>query len=447
MTKGPKKSKKKRPSKKDKLFENLLMVTEQFMRGRSFVSLTEEEIMDKLDIPDQYRSLLRKVLDALIKQGVTKRSKGKYVSSRSSDEIVTGIISVHARGFGFVKPDNPAQYNQDIFIPKHLTQNAVQGDHVEVVVNPRSVSEKGPEGKVIAILKRGRTHIAGIIRSIEWQGDILAYAPMLGMSQRIVVAPSEDHPLQIGDRIVMEVTDWGDRETETYCRMSHYIGHITDPSVDIKAAIEEYELRADFPDQVIKEASNHSKKVPLEEIKKRDDFRELECVTIDPDTARDFDDALTLTKDASGYHLGVHIADVSHYVLSDSPLDKEALMRSNSTYFPGFCIPMLPQELSNELCSLKPNVNRLTVSVMMNFDEYGELIDYKVHRSVIKSAKRFTYKEAKQVLDGNKKSPHTDLLKRMVELCGLLKNNKINTAKQNCDAVTCEKCFVGTLPD
>ena len=139
----------------------------------------------------------------------------------------------------------------------------------------------------------------------------------------------------------------------------------------------------------------------------------------------DFDDAISLTKDEKGhYHLGVHIADVSHYVRSGTALDKEAIMRCNSTYFPGVCIPMLPSVLSDNLCSLKANVNRLTISVLISFDSEGNETDYRIARSVIKSKKRFTYKEAKEVLDGKKKSKHSPALNLMVELCGLLKKKR-----------------------
>ncbi len=148
----------------------------------------------------------------------------------------------------------------------------------------------------------------------------------------------------------------------------------------------------------------------------------LESLTIDPTTAKDFDDALTISKNKNGsYRLIVHIADVSHYVKEGSALDVEASRRCNSTYFPGYCLPMLPKELSENLCSLKANVNRLTISVEMNFDAKGNLRSHKIFRSVIKSSKRFTYTEAKEVLDGKKKSKHLPALQLMVELCNLLK--------------------------
>lgn len=384
--------------------------------------MSAAELMDRLSLPPQHTERFQQVLNTLVSQGNVDLPNGKYIWKQNQAEVVTGVLSVHPRGFGFLRAEDPTLYPEDIFIPKHLTMNAVDGDTVEVIVNHESYSDKGPEGKVVSILARGRTHIAGVVSQIETWGDIIAYVPLLGSSQRVVVHPHPDYKLKVGDRIVMEVVDWGSKDTDTLSRMSHYIGHISDPGCDIPAAIEEFELRSEFPRKVIQEAQSFGTRVSPKEIAQREDFRDLEIFTIDPDTARDFDDAVNLTKDKKGhYHLGVHIADVSHYVSTGSALDKEAKERCNSTYFPGFCLPMLPHELSSNLCSLKPNVNRLTASVLMEFDKNGDLVNYRIARSIIKSCKRFTYREAKKVLDGEVKSPHAKTLKLMVELCQLLK--------------------------
>jgi ribonuclease R len=429
MAKSSKKSKKKEPvvrnSKEEKLFNNLLRITEQFMGGKSFMPLTRDELMQRLSLPPQHEGIFQEILQQLLDLSLIEFLNERYSWKRSRQDIVTGTLKMHPRGFGFLQPDNPEMYPQDVFIPKHLTKNAVDGDVVEVLINQESFSEKGPEGKVIAILSRARTHMAGIIRGIDKNGLLVAYVPLLGTQQRVVVEFTDEHSLQPGDRIVMEVINWGSKETETTCRFSHYLGHISDPSCDTYAAIEEFELRADFPSRVIEEAKNFGKQVSRKDIQEREDLRHLTTFTIDPDTAKDFDDALSLTKDQKDiYHLGVHIADVSHYVKSGTALDEEASLRCNSTYFPNYCLPMLPGVLSENLCSLKPNVNRLTVSVLMDFDAQGNLLSHRMTRSVIKSVKRFTYKEAKKVLDGQKKSPHAKNLDLMVELCRLLKKKR-----------------------
>lgn len=416
---------KQRSLKEEKLFNNLLRITEQFMAGKGFSPLSQDELMQRLGLPLQHESIFHDVLTALEKAEMIHEDRGRFVWKQAKNNVISGVMRMHSRGFGFVQPDDPSLCAQDIFIPKHLTKNAIDGDTVEVLINTDSTSDKGPEGKVLAILTRARTHMAGIIRATQRDGTFLAYVPLLGQQQRVFVEPSDEHPLKVGDRIVMAVVDWGTKELGTVCRFSHYLGHISDPSCDISAAIEEFDLRSDFPQKAIDEAEKYGKAVPRNEIARREDLREQEIVTIDPDTAKDFDDAISLTKDKKGhYHLGVHIADVSHYVKPGTALDEEASVRCNSTYFPRQCIPMLPGALSENLCSLKPNVCRLTVSVFATFDSNGDLLTHRIARTVIKSAKRFTYKEAKKVLDGEKESPHSPLLHRMVELCRLLKKKR-----------------------
>lgn len=415
----------KKQDKQTKLIQNISRMIQQFLGGKGYQPLPLLELMDRLVIPEDQHPLFKEALLSLIERDVIQVQLGRYLLKEESMQIVSGILRVHPRGFGFLQPNDPIRFPQDIFIPKHLTKNAVDGDLVEVLVDESAYSEKGPEGKVTAIIKRGRTHVAGTILFLEPNDTYSAYVPLLGQSKRVLVSPRDERPLKEGDRIIMKVVDWGSDSAPTICEMSHYIGHISDPSCDVPAAVEEFEIRNDFSARVLKEAKAHGNKVSVKEIKNREDLRKIECFTIDPDTAKDYDDALSLKVDSHGhYHLGVHIADVSHYVSQGSALDLEAKLRCNSTYFPGQCIPMLPHELSNELCSLKPNVNRLTLSVLVEIDQEGTVVKHRIVRSVIKSAKRFTYKEAKLVLDGKKRSKHAATLSHMVKLCHLLKKKR-----------------------
>lgn len=416
-----------RPKKsaQPKLEQNLSKVILQFMNGKRYKPVTQQELLDRLNIPDSLLDDCQQIITDLIQKKQIEVHKKKLCLPGPQEEVITGILRMHPKGFGFVIPDNPAQCPQDVFIPKHLTDNAVDGDHVEIVINPNSTSEKGPEGKIFSVLNRARKHLAGTVRQINANGTIVAYVPILGVTKPVLVKSTSEHSVKVGDRVIMKVLEWGIDRDQTICEISHILGHILDPSCDVLAAIEEYDVRYAFPKQAVEQAKAFGKKVPAKDLKKRVDLTKLECFTIDPDTAKDFDDALTLTKDRKGtFHLGVHIADVTHYVAPGTPLDKEAQLRCNSTYFPGACVPMLPEELSNELCSLKPEVLRLTVSVMMDFDKTGTLIKHEVIRSYIHSTKRFTYFEAKDVLEGKKKSPHAKTLKLMVDLCNLLKKKR-----------------------
>jgi ribonuclease R len=339
--------------------------------------------------------------------------------------IVKGTVRMHPRGFGFVVPEDPNQCKEDIFIPRHLTNNAVDGDIVEVAVQFESKKpEKGPEGEIVSILQRARSQVAGIIDFLE-ETRILAHVPLLGETRPVLIKDGKQKKLKIGDRLILKIDEWGNQKTPTIGEVSQVLGHIDDPSIDIEAAIEEYHLSEKFPNDVIAEAKTFGQQVGKNELQGRLDLSQIPCITIDPETAKDFDDALSISKNKKGnFFLGVHIADVAHYVRQGSALDKEARERSNSTYFPGKCVPMLPEELSNNLCSLRQGVIRLTVSVLMEFDKEGHALSHEVKRSFIKSQKRFTYGDAKSVLDGKKKSPHAKSLQYMVELCHLLKKKR-----------------------
>ena len=412
-------------SKQQQLLSNLSQTLLQCLGGRRYIPLTQKELFTRLHIPSQLIDTCAHVISDLISEGKIEIHNDTLSIKTEKPDVVSGVLRMHPKGFGFVIPDHPLENPQDIFIPKHLTDTAVDGDVVEVVLHTGVVSEKGPEGKIIAVTKRARKHAAGIINHVSADKSILAYVPLLGATRPVRVLPSKESRLKIGDRVILDIKDWGSKQEMPVGEFSHLLGSIDNAATDTLAAVEEFDLRNTFPKAAIDEAKKYGKKVAAKELKNRRDFSQEECFTIDPDTAKDFDDALTLTKDRKGhYHLGVHIADVAHYVVPGNALDKEAFLRGNSTYLPGTCIPMLPEELSNELCSLQPDKERLTVSVLMQFDKQGTLVKHEVVRGFINSKKRFTYYEAKDVLDGKTKSPHAKTLKLMVELCGLLKQKR-----------------------
>ncbi len=406
------------------LYKNISKSLLEFLSGRKYIPLSGAQLIKRLAIAKEHQPLFKEILENLTEEGVLECKSRKYGLKKLQAHLVKGTIRIHVRGFGFVQPLDTSECEQDIFIPKHLTENAIDGDEVEVEINPDSNSPKGPEGRVIKILKRGRTHMGGIIQKISPEGALLVYCPLLGTSKHAVVdKASTAH--EIGERVILKILKWGNEESPTQGEISQVLGSIHDPSIDHTAAIEEYDLNSTFPKTVLQQTKKYGSEVTPQDLKGRKDLTPLEIVTIDPETAKDFDDALSLTQDKNGhYHLGVHIADVAHYVPADSPLDVEAFARSNSTYFPGFCLPMLPHELSDQLCSLRPDVIRLTASVLMEFDKNGTLLNTSIVRSFIKSQKRFSYEEAKEVLDGKKESPHAALLQRMVDLCLLLKKKR-----------------------
>ena len=323
-------------------------------------------------------------------------------------QTITGLFRSHRVGFGFVK-SNSKGFDFEVFIPKNATAFAVEGDLVKVEVLGKDA--KGFEGKVLEIIERKLRHIAGVVTALSGKKGYLL-SPLLGPSKEVeFTLPKKE--LRVGDRILIEL-DARNSKKRFKGKFKKYLGQIKDPLIDTSTAISEFSLKENFPRDVLAEV----KKLPLEIDPKsypdREDLQKLTTFTIDPETAKDYDDAISLKRTKKGqYELGVHIADVSFFVEEGSALDREASMRCNSTYFPDRCVSMLPKELADNLCSLKANVPRLAVSTLMTFNESGELLNYRITRSIIKSCKRFTYEEVKEILDGKKKHK---LHKNLVEL-------------------------------
>ncbi len=412
---------KKKSAKQERLFQNLLKVTYEYVKGKRYSPQNKESLIERLKIHPEHFEIFDRVLKDLKTQGKLEETGDKIVAQeeKPKENVVVGTIKMHPRGFGFVVVKNSE--DPDIFIPKPYVNNAIDGDVVEVIVSSE-LSERGPEGKVSSIVSRKRNSVVGTISDVSSK-IAHAYCSLLGEKRQVEVT-NIDQKLKVGDRVLIEVTRWGDKEESCQGELTKIIGHISDPESDIPAAILENELRCEFPQDAVDEAIAFGTRVKKEDLEGREDLRDMELFTIDPDTAKDYDDAISVEIKDGLYELGVHIADVSHYVKEKSALDREASLRCNSTYFPGKCIPMLPSELSDNLCSLREGVLRLTVSVFMTIDNSGDVKSYRIVKSVIKSKKRFTYKQAKKVLDGELESIHKKKLHQMVDLCYLLKKKR-----------------------
>jgi ribonuclease R len=417
-----------RSKREERLFENLLKTTYEFIKGRHYAPQTLRSLVERLNIHPDHLDIFEGVLQSLKQEGKIHLVGETYhhmtqpqeIVLAKGETIVRGTISVHPRGFGFVNQPSP---HEDIFIPKTMINGAVDGDTVDIATNLTAFSEKGPDGRVVAVVERKRRQIIGTV--VECKGKKASiYSALLGEMHPIECHLNSTDTVKIGDRVVLDVTQWGQKKEPTTCSLSRILGNVKDTRVDLPFVILESGVRHEFSQDIIDEAKRFGTRVKPSDIKGRVDLRDLECVTIDPDTAKDFDDAISLELVGNAYRVGVHIADVSHYVRPKSALDIEASLRCNSTYFPNTCIPMLPKELSENLCSLKPNVARLTVSVFFNITESGETSGWEIVRSVIKSKKRFTYKQAKAILDGKVKSAHAQLLKNMVHVCQFLKSRR-----------------------
>jgi ribonuclease R len=325
-------------------------------------------------------------VEALEKARLVRRVKNRFVLPPAAG-LVRGRFVSSRRGFGFV---TPASGGEDIFVPARFASGVLQGDEVELLVKEKGRFGK-PEGRIVRVLKKERTVLIGIYRERSGSPFLQAFD-----------SPSpEDIPLRSGGRLAPEpgMIVEADRQSLS---VSMVYGRPEDPGVDIRVIIRRYGLDAVFPDDALREAEAIPAGLSEDDLSGRRDLRDWTTVTIDGETAQDFDDAVSVGRlEGGGFLLGVHIADVSHYVKPGTALDREAAKRGTSVYFPGLTLPMLPEKLSNDLCSLRPAVPRLTVSVLMEIDARGRVGRTEFVPSVIRTAARMTYTSVFRIFQGD----------------------------------------------
>lgn len=346
-----------------------------------------------------------------------KKRPKKAFKKHPKQILISGTLFVHVKkGFGFVSPDHPEEYPFDIFIPARDLKGALDGDHVIVSLFPNSKEGEKRKGVIHEVLSRGKTTLVGTITSLLDTTTALVCVNALGPDTPVQATLLPKRSYKIGDRILLSTPEWK-KKTESKAnaplKMLEFIGNISNAKSDFPCIKAEYGIEEDFPEAVIEETTRFSQKHISQALRSRKDLRDLLCFTIDSATAKDFDDAVSLTYDNNdNYILGVHIADVSYYVTPHSALDQEASKRCNSIYFPGKVVPMLPSALSDNLCSLKPNIDRLAVSVFMTFTKSGHLSNYEIFRSVIRSKYRMTYDEVNEIIKKNKPTRFQKLSKK-----------------------------------
>ncbi len=372
----------------------------------------------KLQPSDQQR--LQESLKELERGGQIARIKGnRYILPKEAD-LVAGRIQITRGGRGFLMPDETGA--AEVAIPSSGTGTALNDDRVLVRldVEPqgrRTKSDKTASGTVVRILERRRTQIVGTLKKGRQFLYVVPDDPR--MNHDINVPPAKDvgREARVGDKVVVELKEWESRHTSPEGTIIEVLGPPTAEGVDMLAVLRNYDLPLKFPPQVLNEVKNIGNTVRESEIKGRVDCRDHDVITIDPADARDFDDAFYLTKSGRDrWKLWVHIADVSHYVKPGSALDKEAKKRGNSTYLVDRVIPMLPEALSNELCSLKPDVDRLSKCVEFLINGDGKVIKAQFHEAVIHSKRRYSYESAFEVLNRRPKDGIEEMLVNAGEL-------------------------------
>jgi len=357
-------------------------------------ALDASEIAKLVKVHGKQRGLLHKTLDDLVRAGrIVRIRKGRYAIGKAAD-LVTGRLTVVRSGNGYVDQVAPDSDTPSVFVSSRDMGTALTGDTVVVRLNPgKSDDDQGPSGKVIKIVQRGRHEIVGTLRQAGRFIHVVPLAP--GYSQNFFIADIKG--AKLGDRVLVRFVQWENRHVSPEGEITEVLGPAEEPSVDTLSIIRQHDLPDTFPDDVLHEAEDAAARMDLPG--KRVDLREDLIITIDPERSRDFDDALSLQRDGDYRVLGVHIADVSHFVLPGSSLDREAFKRGTSVYLPDRVLPMLPEQLSNGICSLNPGKDRLAFSVMLKVDDKGKVHERWFAKTIIRSSQRLTYQQALAVLE------------------------------------------------
>jgi ribonuclease R len=336
-----------------------------------------------------------KTLNYLEKQGlVVKNRRGKYGVPEKMNLIV-GKLEGHPGGYAFLLPDDPEI--DDIYISREDMNGAMHGDRVLVRPKIAAKANSKVEGEVIRILQRALKTVVGTVErgkhfSFVVPDDKRIFYDLYVPKDKTIGAKN-------GQKVVAKITEWPEKRRNPSGEIVEILGYPDEPGVDVLSIIKKYELPLDFPEKVKRQVQQIPDEVLREDLVGREDFRHLKTITIDNEDAKDLDDAVSIEKTSDGYRLGVHIADVSYYVEEKSPLDVEALKRGCSVYLVDRVIPMLPPKLSNGICSLNPRADRLTMSVIIDFDSEANIKGYKITPGVIKTCERMTYTQVNKILE------------------------------------------------
>lgn len=372
----------------------------KYMQSKEYVPLKFGELMTVLDVPRAEDAELLEILESLCDEGsiyVTK--KGRYASVDGASRTAAGILRCNAKGyFGFVISENEEE--KDVFVSGDKLGYATDGDKVLVKIDGVNKTTGRAEGHVIKILERNNKIIVGVVQK-EKDGIFRVRADNRQIYQKIRVAPEDMNSAKIGDRVCVDITEYS-VNGKIYGRVIGILGSKDSIKSCVDGIIIANGIKSEFYLQTIEEAKRIPDKITAKDISGREDLRERLIFTIDGEAARDFDDAVSLKLLENGnYYLGVHIADVSHYVTADSAIDKESFERGTSVYLADRVIPMLPERLSCGICSLNPDEDRLTMSVFMEIDSEGNVKDHEIKETVIRSKARMTYENVNKIFDGD----------------------------------------------
>jgi ribonuclease R len=406
------------------------------MKEQAYKPLTAEELLKAMDISRDQRSMLLDLLRNLEEQGaIIKNRRGCYgVPERMG--MISGRLQGHAKGFAFLIPDNPNQ--EDVYIHANDLKGAMHNDKV-LVRKFNKADGRSSSGEVVRVLERSNKKIVGKYEDNKNFGFVVPDDNRI--SYDVFIPQSQTKGAKEGQKVVVEITKWPEKRRNPEGEVVEILGYQGEPGVDIEAIIKKLELPEYFPEDVRNEVEAIPDSIPQEEIEGRRDLRDLKMVTIDGEDAKDFDDAVSIERLSDGkIRLGVHIADVTHYVRRGSALNKEAFNRATSIYLVDRVIPMLPEKLSNNMCSLRSDGDRLAMTVLMSFEEKtGKLLKHEIIESVIRVNHRLTYTKVNKMLideDNDLIEEYNDMideLRLMGEFSQVLRKNRFENGSIDFD--------------
>jgi ribonuclease R len=390
---------------------------------------TPRELLQRLKIPRDQRATVKRLLGQLVSSGALVQTRGNRYGVPDRMNLVVGKITTNPRGFGFVVPDRPLEeISGDIYIAGSNLNQAMHGDRV--VTRIERITDRGAEGRIVRILERGASNTVGRYDLDETgMGFVVPFDRRLIMD--VQIPGGENKGAEPGDMVTVEITKWPTAARPPVGRVMEVLGRIDEPGVDTEIILRKHGIIAEHGEEAVEEARRLGTAIKEKDLKARTDFRPQVTVTIDGEHARDFDDAITLERLENGnYWLGVHIADVAHYVPEGSALDEEGYDRATSVYFPERAVHMFPSELATGLCSLNPDVDRLVQSCLMEIDKKGNVVRYELHDGVIHSNARMTYTGVNAILTDRdpaviaRYEPLVPLFERMRELFEILNKRR-----------------------
>ncbi|MGG0774582.1 ribonuclease R [Bacillus rugosus] len=400
-----------------------------FMKEEAYKPLTVQELEEMLQITEaeEFKELV-KALVALEEKGLIVRTRSDRYGIPEKMNLIKGKISAHAKGFAFLLPEDTSL--SDVFIPPNELNTAMNGDIVMVRLNSQSSGSR-QEGTVIRILERAIQRVVGTYTETRNFGFVIPDDKKI--TSDIFIPKNGKNGAAEGHKVVVKLTSYPEGRMNAEGEIETILGHKNDPGIDILSVIHKHGLPGEFPADAMEQATSTPDTIDEKDLKDRRDLRDQVIVTIDGADAKDLDDAVTVTKlDDGSYKLGVHIADVSHYVTENSPIDKEALERGTSVYLVDRVIPMIPHRLSNGICSLNPKVDRLTLSCEMTINSQGQVTEHEIFQSVIKTTERMTYSDVNKILVDDdeelkqKYEPLVPMFRDMERLAQILRDKRMN---------------------